>query len=99
MHGGNHHTMGWGHFGRSKRAQSLGSVELEAAGNGLGSRLASDDSVSTSQAWTQLTTVGPQSWTTAAAHPSQVASAQFANHRCAIRRASCRTPSTNTMCS
>lgn len=74
--------MGWGHFGRSKRTQSLGTAELEVAGGALGGRPASDDSVSTSQAWAPLGSLGPQQWAAATTYPSVTASSLLAHHRC-----------------
>jgi hypothetical protein len=73
--------MGWGRFGRSKRAQSLGSAELEVAGNVLGSRLHSDDSVSTSQAWAPQGVLGSQHWAAGSSHHSQLGTPPFAYHR------------------
>lgn len=84
--------MGWGHFGRSKRAQSLGSAEPEGAGGVLGSRPASIDSVSTAQAWPPLGSLTGQQWAAAAAHTGLAASPPFAHHRCAVCRSRCVPP-------
>ena len=74
-------AMGWGRFGRSKRAQSLGSAELEGAGGVLGSRLHSDDSVSTSQAWAPQGVLSPPIWAGSGSHHAQMVSPSFAHHR------------------
>ena len=73
--------MGWGRFGRSKRAQSLGSAELETAGGVLGSRLASDDSVCTSQALTPLGALSGPQWGAGSSHHLQTGSPAYALHR------------------
>lgn len=43
--------MGWAQFARAHRSKSLGSAEADGMGSALGGRIASEESVCTTQSW------------------------------------------------